>query len=112
MSMEVAQNVPYWDPGEVISSIRVDPTDTRCIYFTVGHSIFYSRDRGKSWMTKGLHASLRYLYTVQASVYIFSADSIYSLDKNSGKITASPLPFVMQPVVRFAAGRIKPTGAT
>lgn len=107
MSMEVAKNVPYWPVGEVINSIKVDSSN---IYFTVGHSIFYSRDGGESWMTKDLHAPLRYLYTVQGSVYIFSTDSIYHLKK--GKIITSALPAPMRPVTGFAGGRIKQTGAS
>ncbi|OJW58531.1 MAG: hypothetical protein BGO55_24935 [Sphingobacteriales bacterium 50-39] len=105
MSIEVAKNVRYWPAGEVINAIKVDSSN---IYFAVGHSLFYSRDRGETWATKDLHVRLLDLYIYQG-VYIFSADSIYRLDKE--KITASALPSVMEPVAHFAAGRTKQTGS-
>ena len=106
LSMEVARNVPYWPADQEINSIRVDSSN---IYFTVGHSIFYSRDRGESWVTRDLHVPLLNLYIAHGAVYIFSADSIFCLDK--GKIAASALPSGMQPAVHFAAGRTKQTGS-
>jgi photosystem II stability/assembly factor-like uncharacterized protein len=108
MTLEVAKNASYWPPEQMIRSIRVDPLHTECIYFTVGHSIFYSHNGGESWMTKDLRAQLLDIYVYQKVVYIFSVDSVYRLDR--GEISTLPLPTAMRPVVRFAAGRIKQTG--
>ncbi|HEY4205841.1 MAG TPA: hypothetical protein VGM31_03470 [Puia sp.] len=108
----VRKNVPYWPPGQTINSIRLDPDDTKSIYFTADHSLFFSHDEGGTWTTKDLRSPLRYLFLHQASVYIFSADSIYVQNNNSGKIKASALPAAMTPVTGFAAGRIKGTEET
>ncbi len=99
-----------------IESIRVDPVNSKALYFTMGSCFFYSNDDGQTWERQDVKHQIDYLYSNKTSakneVFIFSQEAIYIFDKTSQKITQRELPKAMFPALSFTAGTIKNSDET
>jgi len=105
LSLTVDPATSYWAPGQTIRTIRVDAVDHRRVCFTAGSSLFYSFDGGGAWKEKKFPRVLEYVYADAGHLILFSADSLYTLDRQM-QITGSR---AYPSAVRFAAGVLKNT---
>jgi len=94
-----------------ISSVRIDPLDSKTIYVALGSNFFYSTNEGKTWEKHSIQHKIDYLYTnkhtLKDHIYIFSAGSIYIFDKATKTIKSLQIPEAMSPAFSFSAGEVK-----
>ena len=108
LSLKTSPGVAYWPPGQTIRAIRIDPADHRRIYFSVGALLFYSVDGGASWAKKEFAGVLEYVYCgVGSGLVLFSADSLFVLDRQMRVLAVRGYPDAMRPAAHFAAGAVK-----
>lgn len=108
-SLRTAAGVAYWSAGQSIRCIHVDDADHRRVYFVVGSSLFYSLDAGGSWRKKDFANPLEYVYPRGASIFLFSSDSVYLLNKKIRITDVRQLPTAMFPATHYSAGVLKGT---
>ncbi len=110
--IETSDSTLYSNSDE-ISSVRVDPGNSKTIYFSLGSAFFYSFEGGQSWIKKNLSQKINALYTNKGSlkneVYIFSSCGISIFDKNSKSVVFHDFPKGMSPAYSFSAGIVKNT---
>ena len=91
-----------------ISAIRVDPTQSGSIYFSMGPLFFYTSDSGKSWQKEELQQPIDFIYTNKSSlsdeVLIFTAQSKFVFNKATQKIIKKDFPKEMSPAFSFTGG--------
>jgi photosystem II stability/assembly factor-like uncharacterized protein len=107
-SMETRSGSLY-EPGEErIGNIRVDPTNSSTLFFSMGPFLFYSRDKGKTFAKKDVGRKIDYLYGNSAGLkdelVIFTDSSVFVFNKSSAELTAKAFPKEMSPAFSFTAG--------
>ena len=94
-----------------ISRIRIDPVNKDILYFSMGKSFYYSKDRGKTFSRKDLQHSVDFIYTNPGSlkdqVLIFTEANIYSFNKSAETVSRKELPAAMAPAFSFSGGTVK-----
>ncbi|ULQ54609.1 sialidase family protein [Flavihumibacter fluvii] len=106
----------YVKEPEKISTIRVDPSKSGSLYFSMGNYFFYSTNAGDSWSKENLGYHIDYLYTntgaAKNDLYIFTQEKVFIFNKDSKRITAREIPVSMSPAYSFTAGTLKNSSAT
>ncbi|MFH0759751.1 MAG: hypothetical protein V2B15_20855 [Bacteroidota bacterium] len=96
-----------------ISTVRIDPLDSKKLYFAMGSHFFFSSNSGETWEKKAMPQKIDYLYSNKNAfidqIYIFSAGAIFIFHKASGKINRLEIPEAMTPACSFSAGEVKNT---
>ena len=91
-----------------IGSIRVDPLQSRSIYFSMGPYFFSSFDSGVNWQRETLQQPIDFIYTnktiLKDEVYIFTASSVCVFNKSSRAIIQKKFPMAMSPAFSFTGG--------
>lgn len=99
-----------------IKNIKVDPTDSRKVYFSSGNHFFYSVDSGANWSNIELDAGVDFIYTdsinARNKVYAFTDSSMAIIDKDGWHMETKEYPVEMQPAFSVTGGTIKENGRT
>ena len=99
-----------------IYNIKVDPNDSKIIYFSSGSNFFYTTDAGVSWSSLEINGTIDYIYTnttnAKEKVYLFTGSNVSIVDKNSWQFTSSAFPVKMQPAFSLTGGTLKEDGST
>jgi photosystem II stability/assembly factor-like uncharacterized protein len=98
----------YPEENAHVHHIRVDASDTRTIYFSMGRYLFRSTDGGEHWNRYETDAMIVGLYTNATSakdiLYILTARALNKFNKETAEITTQALPEEMVPVISLTAG--------
>ncbi|MDN5211788.1 hypothetical protein QQ020_06990 [Fulvivirgaceae bacterium BMA12] len=93
-----------------VRNIRVDPLDSKCVYFSIGSSFFYTTDGATSWSVLDLDYPVDFIYTNEISlkeeVYIFTSHEIGIFNKATKKVEKKTLPMEMIPAYSFTGGMV------
>ena len=107
-SIETSAGSLYSHTSGRISAIRVDPSKSGSIYFSMGPYFFYTFDSGNSWKRDSLPETVNFIYTNKTSlkdeVCIFTSASICIFNKTTLKISLRNLPPSMSPAFSFTGG--------
>ena len=94
-----------------IKSIKVDPLDTKVIYFAKGSFFCYSFDGGENWTSQSVETGIENIYTnshqLKDFVYIFTPESVHIFNKRDRTFSKKPYPSAMTPSYSFTAGELK-----
>ncbi|MBK8500841.1 MAG: hypothetical protein IPL46_00775 [Saprospiraceae bacterium] len=91
-----------------VKNIKVDPTNSNAIYFSIGKYLFFTENDGVLWNRIELDNAIEYIYTDSTEIlFVFSENSLYEIRKGNWTFTYHSLPEEMQPAFSFAAGTKK-----
>lgn len=108
----------YHDAGNYksIRNIKVDPIDTKSIYFSINNYFFYSGDYGVTWRRISFEQNIDFIYTdatdLMDKVYVFTDNGLYKVDKTTWEYSFMAFPEPMQPGFSFTGGTTKEDGQT
>jgi photosystem II stability/assembly factor-like uncharacterized protein len=104
-------NSIYNKDSKKIEAIKVDPNDSKNLFFSMGSRFYYSFDGGQSWAFENLNSNIKNIYSNTVSlknqVYFFTYDAIFVFEKSSKKLVKTQLPAEISPVNNFALGITK-----
>ena len=104
------------DNSNAVRNIKVDPFDSKSIYFSMGNFFFYTLDGGIKWSKLPLDQEIEFIYTntteLQNQVYAFTNSGLIVIDKNTWEVSSIGIPELMQPAFSYTGGTIKANGAT
>ncbi len=110
-SILVKEGSLYYDVGyyKTVRNIKVDPSDSNRIYFSINNHFFYSVDGGVSWGRVTCERTIDFLYTntsdLKEKVYAFSSNGLNVIDKNTWEYSVTTFPELMQPAFSFSGGK-------
>ncbi len=112
--IETSDNSLYASESGRINVIRPDPLLPGHIYFSMGPYFYYSADSGMNWKREILPQAIEFIYTnrtvLNDELYIFTAVSVYVIDKSSMLIHSKKFPEAMSPAFSFTGGIKKNDG--
>ena len=113
-SIETSDSSLYASESGRINVIRPDPLLPGHIYFSMGPYFYYSADSGINWKREILPQTIEFIYTnrtvLNDELYIFTAMSVYVIDKSSMLIHSKKFPEAMSPAFSFTGGTKKNDG--
>ena len=102
--------------SKAVKNIKVDPNDSKSIYFSMGNFFFYTLDGGADWKRISLEQNVQFIYTntesLKDQVYVFTRKSLIVINKNTWKHTDIEIPEQMQPAFSYTGGIIGENGET
>lgn len=94
-----------------IRNVKVDPNNSKVIYFSNDNYFFYTINTGVSWSRIEVNGTIDFIYTnvthAKEKVYVFTNSNVSSIDKTSWQITTVDFPATMQPAFSITGGRLK-----
>ena len=103
-------------PNRAVRNIKVDPSDSNKIYFTLENLFFYTTDGGITWSYISFDHPIDYVYTnntsLKSQVYLFSASQLAIVNKTDWELSRLQYPEAMQSAFSFTAGVDAATGTT
>ncbi len=104
--IEVAEGSVFQNGG--IHNIRIDPAVPGALYFSIGSRVYYSKDDGATWKRQDCGAPVDFIYTNHTSaaneVYIFTARSLWILNKSGETFKEHTLPASIHNAFSFTGG--------
>jgi photosystem II stability/assembly factor-like uncharacterized protein len=98
----------YVDKYSQIKNIKVDPIDSRKVYFSMGNYFFYTYDGCKVFQRTEVGHPINFIYTNKAilkdEVYIFTPSSLLIFNKISHSTKVISIPKEMLPAFSYSAG--------
>lgn len=96
------------DGNKTIRNIKVDPNDSKVIFFSIYNHFFYTRDGGITWAKLSLDQNIDFIYTNTAAlkekVYAFTTTGLHIIDKKTWDDTFTPFHESMQPAFSVSGG--------
>ncbi|HRH61238.1 MAG TPA: hypothetical protein PL045_11740, partial [Chitinophagaceae bacterium] len=105
--IETASTSLYEAEYSQIKNIKVDPTESNTVYFSMGNYFFYTADDCNTFQRLQLYETIDCIYTSKAfkdEVYICTASAIHIFNKHSHIIQQRELPEKMSPAFSFCGG--------
>ncbi|MFC4221263.1 hypothetical protein [Flagellimonas marina] len=94
-----------------IRNIKVDPNDSKQIYFSLDRYLFYTLDGGVTWNRLKVNNRIDFIYTdtgeAKDKVLVFTSSAVNILDKQSWQVTSMEYPDAMQPAFSITGGTVK-----
>lgn len=99
-----------------VKNIKVDPNNSKLIYFNINNYFFYTMNGGNSWSKFALKSTVDFIYTnttnAAEKVFVFTDTDVNIIDKESWKVETVDFPAQMQPAFSLTGGTIKEGGTT
>ncbi|MFK5974477.1 MAG: sialidase family protein [Flavobacteriaceae bacterium] len=99
-----------------IKNIKVDPNNSKVIYFSSDYYFFYTTNAGISWSRIEVNGTIDFIYTnvtnAKEKVYVFTNSNVSAIDKTSWQITTVDFPTTMQPAFSITGGTLKNDGSS
>lgn len=96
---------------KIVRNIKVDPNDSKTIYFSINEFFFFTTDGGSSWGRISLDQAIEFIYTnstnVKNEIFAFTAKGVYMIDKETREYSFIEIPKQMQPAFSYAGGVTK-----
>jgi len=118
LKLRVSDTGIYHPDAGSIQCISIDPGRPATIYFAMGPWLYYSMNTGKTWKQHQLGSEIQVIYvappprTDSANIFVFTADSLFILEPQSGKLISKSLPPAFVPAFSIAAGKDTVLGKT
>ena len=97
-------------------NIKVDPTDSNKVYFSINNSFYYTSNAGITWNKISFDDNIDYIYTNQGdlntTVCIFRPSGLSILDKETWEVTPVEYPDEMESAFSFSGGTLKDSEQT
>lgn len=99
-----------------VKNIKVDPNDSKYIYFSMNNFFFHTQNGGESWSRLKMDSEVEFIYTnsgdAKDNVLVFTSANVNTVSKKNWKVKTNDYPSMMQPAFSVTGGTIsKGTGS-